>query len=583
MVSLKGRVVRCGRYIKVVLSFSIQHMQGPRESGNVTRNEPGSIEDSKRKLDALRKIAEKISEAEKFSINREDVEKGRVTVELRVEGKPIQDNVEKLRLVDSMVAKRIEFIDKAKSAFEKHRDLIKQGLLDKMLIVDAIETCNEFLGTSNLREDAGRLVASVAENLFEQISSGSVYTDEISRLTARAYHGITAQKEFPSDASDPDARKIVELFKSNEGFFKRFLGETSNLDDEQSYVRYKTLLSMMLVPSWNENWPYKLLADHIVQMIKGNQIYTGPAPYPEDRVTEPVLQYLFNINVSLSGYLLGSIFKAFGVSANAFPHVEHIVFTKSDDESEKKESQTPVVRMVEQLIAIQKIEAVRPGATAELHKRFGIRWFSRYPMELLIKQYDERDLQVSYGVYLSATGDWNCSFFSESDKELISHIATQMASIGMSMRIVESQNKVELAKSFISLDKSYGERNKIGLLVIRAHGDKEHVTLGEYKGQYIDLADLEGAGFRKSRSFFVDDCILVLDGCSMGRRRGIGQKGSRIFGTIHASPGITPSGLENITIERNGGNMHVLAEYAIEHKGRDISVPGHVYKKGVKR
>jgi hypothetical protein len=203
--------------------------------------------------------------------------------------------------------------------------------------------------------------------------------------------------------------------------------------------------------------------------------------------------------------------------------------------SVKKEgASTPFAGITENLPTCLEIESKRPGIMATLSKEFGIMDFGRYPAEMLVAQYDQReDHSRPYGVIIYPRDDWNGAFMDNvnSFKGLYEQLDGKA-----NVRIVEAQGKISIARRLLALRNKYPER-KISFAVIGGHGEKDHIQFGNSLPEGdLYASDLYGRGVQRTSEFFVPNPTIVLASCSTGTEGGIGQKLSEIMGAKVIAP-----------------------------------------------
>ena len=185
----------------------------------------------------------------------------------------------------------------------------------------------------------------------------------------------------------------------------------------------------------------------------------------------------------------------------------------------------------ENLNKMQKIEEERPGIVKALYSDFGIKEFRRYPVEVLIKQFDDKDKDEPYGVVLFTNADHNQSFDLRS--EVIKSLFNQTSEHGIGMRVTEFDSRYEIMKRFAMLNDKYGEKNKMSYLFLGAHGEED--SFGVSYTQGVNKKDIDGGGTKRLKDFFIKNPEIIMASCSTGAENGIGQKISENFeATVHA-------------------------------------------------
>ena len=181
----------------------------------------------------------------------------------------------------------------------------------------------------------------------------------------------------------------------------------------------------------------------------------------------------------------------------------------------------------ENLIVIAELEQAKPGTSLFLYKEFGIMDFGRYPKEMLQKQAEEfEDTSKPYGVIMYPRNDHNGAFYQ--DKNIFSDFLKSLND-EFSIRVVECEGKMDIAKYFIKLNRKYnpldGSGHKISLVIIGGHGAKNNIKFGgEDQRHSLSVEDLMGKGTEKVSQFLEEKSTVILVSCSTGTERGIGQE-----------------------------------------------------------
>ena len=233
----------------------------------------------------------------------------------------------------------------------------------------------------------------------------------------------------------------------------------------------------------------------------------------------------------------------------------------------------------ENLKVITDLEDKRPGATLFLYKEFGIMDFGRYPAEMLLKQDEEfNDTSKSYGVIMYPRNDWNGAFYA--DKNALEELFKSLNG-EFSLRIVECDGKMDVAKSLVKLNRKYnppdGSGHKIQLAIIGGHGTENSIRFGGEDDRHVLYTqDLMGKGTEKASQFFDDNPTIILVSCSTGADAGIGQELSKKIGAKVIAPKV-PTNITALYASRNRGQerFRFNAKFADE-KQRNTFVAGAV-------
>lgn len=240
---------------------------------------------------------------------------------------------------------------------------------------------------------------------------------------------------------------------------------------------------------------------------------------------------------------------------------------------------------------IKAIEQKCPGITKVLMKEFGIRDFGRYPEEMLVKQYKQRNnLDLPYGVIIMPFTDWNGAFYHDQQifRDFFRKIDGRYA-----LRIVECKSLIDIGRILLQLNKRYAPENtnkntdsnekttlakghRITFAIIGGHGTANSIQFGN-KSPFSELyqEDLSNKGIQRVSYLLDEDPTIILASCSTGQEEGIGQSISKIYKGKVIAPKI-PSSLLWINVEFNNlGNPVFSAEYNT-HDTRRTYISGKV-------
>ena len=230
--------------------------------------------------------------------------------------------------------------------------------------------------------------------------------------------------------------------------------------------------------------------------------------------------------------------------------------------------------------SIKKLEDKIPGATKVLHQEFKISDFWRYPTEVLVDQYKNRNnTEIPYGVIIFPIADHNGAF--NQDTHLIKKLFNDTKGKYL-IRIMEAEGKFSLARNLLSLDKKYGDKHKISFGLLGGHGTKNSIQFGPTtlnnlfsEKNLLRKKDFEGEGVKKIKSFFEENPSIALVSCSTGKEKGIGQKISEIYGAEINAPD-RPAALIQLSVSFDqNGKIKFDTEYY--HSGLEMK-----YSRGVK-
>jgi hypothetical protein len=196
---------------------------------------------------------------------------------------------------------------------------------------------------------------------------------------------------------------------------------------------------------------------------------------------------------------------------------------------------------------IEHLEIERPGITKVLISDFHIKEFRRYPNEVLIEQFDQRKINIPYGVVLYSNEDHNQAF--DMDTKVLRSLFEQSKENNIGLRVMEFDSKYELIRNMAQLNARYGGENKISYLLLGAHGQEEsfQTTFSEE----VHKNDFDGKGVQRVKDFFVANPEIILASCSTGVPNGIAQKISEMYDAKVYAPD-KPTSVNRITMKIKG-------------------------------
>lgn len=197
------------------------------------------------------------------------------------------------------------------------------------------------------------------------------------------------------------------------------------------------------------------------------------------------------------------------------------------------------------LLAVFRLETKRPGICRFLFKEFGIADFARYPQDLLIRQQEEfESCEHPYGVIITPREDPNGAEYQYVEMYDELYHATEGK---FSLRVFECGSRIDVARALLRCEKRYnppdGSGHRISLAFIAGHGDGNDIFLGQGSEERDRLRpeDLVGKGVKRAGGFFEDDATIILGACQSGRREGIGQRLSKLYGLKVIAPRLDTS------------------------------------------
>lgn len=181
------------------------------------------------------------------------------------------------------------------------------------------------------------------------------------------------------------------------------------------------------------------------------------------------------------------------------------------------------------LSSLYSLEKKRPGAARILQDRFKLRSLGKYPMELLIRQYDERDdPSKPYGIVIWSTFDSGGDGYQDIDT--FQGLFKQVDRLGYSLRIYECDTRQDVVKALKTTKQKYG---KAEFGIVNSHGGPD--TMVELSGRNIKADDLRRKSALIARDAFVEKPTFILYGCETGFSKGPADELSAITeGTVIA-------------------------------------------------
>ncbi|MBI2049622.1 hypothetical protein HYT32_01830 [Candidatus Roizmanbacteria bacterium] len=225
------------------------------------------------------------------------------------------------------------------------------------------------------------------------------------------------------------------------------------------------------------------------------------------------------------------------------------------------------------------LESNRPGIVKTLINDYKIYDFARYPAEMLVEQYDQRDNKyLPYGIVLYPRSDWNGAFYD--NRKVFRKLLTQLKENGYGLRVFEVESVNDVARSLIKLNKLYGESYKISFAIIGGHGswdsihfgsEREHLNIFDIKDRpgakkvnlLLKQHDLRGRGVQRSSEFFEQNPTIILNSCTTGANRGIAQEISRL-GTTVIGPD-RPASIKDIKVTGDNRRLNFEVGYRSRH------------------
>lgn len=214
----------------------------------------------------------------------------------------------------------------------------------------------------------------------------------------------------------------------------------------------------------------------------------------------------------------------------------------------------------ENIWIIADLERQRPNIAKTLHEQFNISLFQRYPQEMLIEQFDQRDNTVMpYGVMVSAINDDAEVFQSVGPQIFMGMMHSELLKLGYTLRVCEAGTEDKLKEAFEGYSKRYGIKSA-SFGVIMGHGSPERIVMNwehpRYPNRVIRKQSFQGGAPWKFSAFMKAESTLVLVSCSTGAENGIAQEISK-QGLIVIGPD-REANILGISIEKNADGMPVF-------------------------
>ena len=232
----------------------------------------------------------------------------------------------------------------------------------------------------------------------------------------------------------------------------------------------------------------------------------------------------------------------------------------------------PIEFIKNNIEAIEKLEVSKPGITKFLNTQYGVRDFSRYPQEVLIRIYEQREEKtVPYGLIIFPKDDWNGAF--NHKQKIFKDLAQQLQQFGYSLRIIECESKRDLARRIIKVNKLYGQAS---FAIVGGHGTENSIAFGNFYSDNLNSKlskeDLLGRGVGRGSKFFIPNPSIILSSCSTGKNEGIGQRLSEVYNARVIAPDI-PTSIHKISVVKDAATDSLVFEvgYYKKESGRSFT------------
>lgn len=283
---------------------------------------------------------------------------------------------------------------------------------------------------------------------------------------------------------------------------------------------------------------------------------TGPSDICVDNSID-----LLNLSTLLSCFNLNAaeLFDAWDKS-----HSDLIIESQKDLEA--KNALVSLYR--DNFIAMYMLEAKREGITQVLHDQFGIKVFGRYPAEILINQYDQRDnAEQPYGLVVTPRHDYSGAFYDL--KETLRTLNSRLEGNHL-LRVVEATGPADLIKKLANLHRRYWlkpgtSRHKISFGLLGGHGSPVRIVLGDYnENGVLSLFNLksyiQGINRLHPLIFFEKGATVILNSCSTGVEGGMAQHLANTTGLIFIGPN-TDGAIWSIGLQEKSHTLIFNVEY----------------------
>ncbi len=199
------------------------------------------------------------------------------------------------------------------------------------------------------------------------------------------------------------------------------------------------------------------------------------------------------------------------------------------------------------------MERERPGIGKVLQSEFGINNFNRYPTEVLIRQYDQRnfkDRNTPFGICMFPKDDYNGVFTGALGQMLKRAIGRTEGKCVF--RIWEVGSALELVEI---LNRSRKKYDRASFMVIAGHGEENLIEFSETdprsKGR-LRQDQVARKGAEAMKQAFIDNPTVILSSCSTGALGGIGEAISKI-GCRVIAPDVPIESIINLNITIENG------------------------------
>ncbi len=219
--------------------------------------------------------------------------------------------------------------------------------------------------------------------------------------------------------------------------------------------------------------------------------------------------YLKNGNTTLDRYIMAEVTSRLKIPQDTLTRI--VTLWRSHDNVEMLRRN--YWRMLQ-------LEAIKPGSTAVLYDEFGIAYFGRYPVDLLAKQFDQRNDDLPFGVWVDSRYDYRRKGDLAGGYALYSEGFTKVFynSIGQNrVRIIEAGSPRELVARLNQLHRRYNRVFEYG--VINGHGGPKIVCLGSRDSQELTKEMLATPLAQQVAGLFRSGCPMAIAACATAKKK----------------------------------------------------------------
>lgn len=524
------------------------------------------------------------------------------------------------------------------SFLETQFSYIDQGLQNEKLdphAISALRACIA-INDSVFKRKVSQYVEEHADSFAKLLQNSAEYSDEVIDLLASAYveelrgtflKDLTGESLYGGEnirkAIVDSLEQIKELFRDIENvplnknrqlvrllsmpLITLILGKEYDANTHSFSPRIKELLYIFVnflgefIASKHYN-PYtqrivKVENAHASKRLLRTSV-RNKEKYENAHIGETNIRHLLELfhEIPVRSFMFKELFAHFGLRITDYLDLH----TRRKEEFKYQLTKELEIFVFNELQMIHLLEVERPGIVSTLRLKFGITWLNRYPKDVLIRQYDQKDSQKPYGIIVSARTDWNNSLMSQHAKSLVERLAREFTEKGYEFRIIEAGSENEFITHMEQLDAAYGDQNKIGFMIVRGHADKTGFSMGRVAEDYdITVDSFNNPDFVGLKDTLAPGASLIFDGCGIGKKNGMAHKTSEAWETTVYAPHGFESALEEIDIRVEKNRVTLSPFYTVfrtikkegktgleektDMKEKEALLPAHAYIKGHKK